>query len=111
MQVHRWEQDYRGRFKEWPVPEMVRVGARFRNGRHQLGISQRRLSELSKVSQSVISRFERGLVTGITAERLVRIANALGHAFPFGFCPHDHQCAWPFDPDREPNLQQIFRTY
>src|SRR5205814_8445804 len=104
MQVRPWERGPNGRIKEWPVPEMVRVGARFRNGRLQLGISQRRLAEFSMVSQSVISRFERGLVTGITAERLLRMANALGRSFPFGFCPHGHECRWPFEPDKERNL-------
>ena len=42
--------------------------------------------------------FERGLVRRASAERIVRIALALGPDFPFGFCPHDHTCSWPRDP-------------
>jgi transcriptional regulator with XRE-family HTH domain len=89
---------------------MVIVGARFRHGRRQLGISQRRLADLSMVSQSVISRFERGLVTGMSTERLIRIATALGPGFPFGFCPHDHDCAWPHNPGARPALAELFNS-
>jgi hypothetical protein len=46
----------------------------------------------------VVSRFERGLVSHMSAERIVRLAMALGPAFPFGSCPHDHNCPWPYDP-------------
>lgn len=74
---------------------MVAVGARFRNGRRQAGLTQSTLAFRSGVSQSVISRLERGLATGMSVERLVRIANAIGPSFPFGFCPHDDQCAYP----------------
>lgn len=77
---------------------MVAVGARFRNGRLQAGLTQRQLAALSGVSQSVISRFERGLNTGMSVERLVKIANALGPYFPFGFCPHHDGCAYPRNP-------------
>jgi transcriptional regulator with XRE-family HTH domain len=79
---------------------MVVVGARFRNGRQQAGLTQRRLAALSGVSQSVISRFERGLNSGMSVERLVKIANALGPYFPFGFCPHDHGCSHPRNAQR-----------
>ena len=77
---------------------MVAVGARFRNGRLQAGQTQRQLAALSGASQSVISRFERGLNTGLSVERLVKIANALGPYFPFGFCPHHVDCAYPRNP-------------
>jgi Predicted transcriptional regulators len=90
------------RFAQWPLPVMELVGARFRHGRHQAGLSQRRLAEAAQISQSVVSRFERGLVSHTSAERIVRLAEALGPGFPFGFCPHDHRCAWPFDPRPNP---------
>jgi transcriptional regulator with XRE-family HTH domain len=56
------------------------------------------LAELAGVSQSAISRLERGLTPGMSVERLIRIASAIGLSFPFGFCPHDHRCAYPIDP-------------
>jgi len=78
---------------------MVMVGRRFKNGRRQAGLSQRSLAYRAGVSQSLISRIERGLATGTSAERLIRIAVAIGPDFPFGHCPHRHQCAYPYDPE------------
>ena len=98
QQLDPWKRDVRGRYETWPVPEMVLVGRRFRNGRLQAGISQRRLAARAGVSQSLISRLERGLATGTSAERLIRIATAIGPSFPFGHCPHDHRCAHPYNP-------------
>jgi len=60
------------------------------------------------ISQSVVSRFERGLVSHMSAERIVRLAMALGPDFPFGCCPHDHKCAWPSDPTRRSSLAHLF---
>ena len=77
------------------TPESVLIGSRFRYGRRQAGLSQRRVSERSGVSQSLISRFERGMAPGMAAQRIVDIAMALGPGFPFGCCPHPHRCAWP----------------
>jgi hypothetical protein len=91
-----------GRFNQWPLPIMELVGARFRHGRHQAGLSQRRVADEARISQSVVSRFERGLVSHTSAERTVRLAEALGPGFPFGFCPHNHRCAWPYDPRPNP---------
>jgi transcriptional regulator with XRE-family HTH domain len=94
-----WKRDPRNNlYAQWPVPEMVIVGARFRNGRIRSGLSQRRLAALAGVSQSNVSRFERGVATGTSAERVIRMATAIGPHFPFGFCPHGHRCAYPFDP-------------
>jgi len=78
-----------------PSPDFAIIGARFRNGRYQAGLSQRRLAEKAGISQSVVSRFERGLVRKMSAERIVRLALALGPRFPFGCCPHDDGCPWP----------------
>ena len=49
------------------------------------------------VSQSVISRFERGLAPGMTTDKLLRLSEALGGRFPIGSCPHPHRhsCLWP----------------
>ncbi|MEP7379887.1 MAG: helix-turn-helix transcriptional regulator [Chloroflexota bacterium] len=87
-----------GRYLVWPVPAMVVFGARFRNGRLLVGASQQEVADSAGVSQTAVSRLERGLATGMTAERLIRIADAIGPAFPFGFCPHHRTCAWPSDP-------------
>ena len=89
-----------GLMATWPVPGRTIVGARFRNCRIKAGLSQRRLAELAGVSQSTISRLERGLVLGMRFEAAMRIAAAIGPSFPFGNCPHHqvHNCGWPFDP-------------
>ena len=86
-------------YATWPVPEMVLLGARFRNGRIMAGLSQREVAARSGVSQTGVSRLERGLATGMSAERIIRVATAIGPGFPFGFCPHHRRdCAYPFDP-------------
>ena len=84
-----------GSYAVWPEPEMVAFGALFRRGRGYAGLTQRQLEDRSGVSQSVISRFERGRAPGLSSERLLRMANAIGPRFPFGFCPHEHACEWP----------------
>jgi transcriptional regulator with XRE-family HTH domain len=86
------------RYPVWPLPAMVELGARFRNGRLVAGASQRWVADHSGVSQTAVSRLERGLATGMTTERLLSIANAIGPSFPFGFCPHHTNCVWPSDP-------------
>jgi DNA-binding XRE family transcriptional regulator len=98
----QFETDMHGRFIQWPLPSFALVGARFRHGRLRARLTQRHLADRAGVSQSVISRFERGLVSHMSAERIVRLAMALGPAFPFGACPHDHACMWPYDPRNLP---------
>lgn len=39
---------------------------------------------------------------------MVRIGMALGPGFPFGCCPHEHQCAWPYNPDTPKKWFEIF---
>ena len=80
------------------TPGSVLIGARFRHGRQQARMSQRQVAELSGVSQSLVSRFERGRCPGMAAWRIMAIATAIGPRFPYGFCPHDHQCKWPYNP-------------
>lgn len=113
----QFRSDGNWRYAQWPLPIMELVGARFRHGRYQAGMSQRRVADAARISQSVVSRFERGLVSHTSAERIVRLAEALGPGFPFGFCPHDHGCAWPYDPrpnpvvrPRPPLLPGIYET-
>ncbi len=87
-----------GLYETWPLPVMVIFGARFAHARAKAGLSQRALAYEAGVSQSVVSRLERGLVSHMSAERIIRLSMALGPSFPFGFCPHDHNCSWPYDP-------------
>ena len=70
-------------------------------------MSQRRVAELSGVSQSLISRFERGRNPGMATHRIFAIAMALGPRFPFGCCPHDHVCKWPYNPGGVATATQI----
>jgi transcriptional regulator with XRE-family HTH domain len=84
-----------GRFSQWPVPEMVEFGKLVRYARNQASLTQHQLAALSGVSQSSICRLERGLVPSMHAWKLVKVAFALGGRLPLGFCPHDHECAFP----------------
>ena len=90
-----------------PEPDFVLVGARFRNGREVRKLTQRQVADMSGISQSVVSRFERGLVRRASAERIVRIALVLGPSFPFGFCPHDDGCPWPRNPGAKKSFWDI----
>ena len=35
-------------------------------------------------------------------ERVVKLAGAMGRAFPLGYCPHEHWCQWQRAPDKAP---------
>lgn len=85
---------HRPRKDEQTTWATIEVGQRFRRGRHQLGMSQRSLAFKAGVSQSEISRLERGMTPHMSAWRVMEIGLALGARFPFGYCPHDHQCAY-----------------
>ena len=63
-------------------------------------MSQRAVALAAGVSQSSVSRLERGVSGGMRTETLIRIAISIG-GFPFGYCPHGHECAYPFDPRRQ----------
>lgn len=94
--------DDRPRRNETPTPESIEVGIRFRRGRQQAGLTQRRVADRSGISQSEISRLERGKTPGMSAYRVFAIALALGPRFPFGTCPHEHRCAYTLDrPENE----------
>ena len=74
------------------TPAMQEMGARIRSGRLAAGLSQRAIAELAGVSQSEVSRLERGQGGNISTYRFVAICFAIGSAFPFGNCPHNHNC-------------------
>jgi DNA-binding XRE family transcriptional regulator len=90
--------EHADRFWGAPKPSLEIFGQRIRHGREQAGLSQRQLANRSGVSQSTISRLERGRCIGLAFIRLVAICSAMGTDFPFGSCPHDHRCRWPASP-------------
>ena len=71
-----------------------RFGIEFRRCRLYAGLSQVALAERSGVSQSTISRIERGKASSASLIKLVRISDAMLDGFPFGYCPHPHFCPW-----------------
>jgi transcriptional regulator with XRE-family HTH domain len=87
------------------------VGQAVRIARERAALSQRRLAARAQVSQSAISRMERGAVRGIGLVYFARVVDALGDAMPLVGCPHGHACdhdrQWRYarnqvSPDREP---------
>ncbi len=78
---------------------LVLLGSAIRRARHELGLSQDRLEQLSGIDQSTISRLERGLAPKTPVHRLVSLGIVLRSSLALGFCPHDHPCAWqPTEP-------------
>ncbi len=90
-----------------PDEELVNFGRHLRRARHITGLSQVRLAEAAHVSQTMISRVERGLAPGMGVAALIRVGRVLGRAMPLGLCPHQHDCPWQalvhpvFDKSRE----------
>jgi transcriptional regulator with XRE-family HTH domain len=77
------------------LDEMLRrFGAELRRCRVHAGHSQASLAERSGVSQSTISRLERGQAPRAAVRILVQLSDAIGRRLPIAFCPHDHHCAW-----------------
>lgn len=71
-----------------------RFGIELRRCRVSAGLSQVELARRSGVSQSTISRIERGNAPSAAMFKLVKISSAMGQRFPFAFCPHPHFCSW-----------------
>ncbi len=94
-----------GRYGQLQAPaDLVEIGRYFSLARRRAGISQQRLGTMAGVSQSMISRFERGLAPAMGVRHLVALSKVLGQLFPFGVCPHEHVCGWQ---PRKPPEQQI----
>lgn len=89
-----------GRRQLEPDPRLVFVGRYLRRARRYAGKSQQRVANESGVTQSQVSRAERGLAPAMGLIRLVMMSETLGRLFPLGTCPHDHECAW--QPIRPP---------
>lgn len=71
-----------------------RFGVEFRRCRLYANLSQVELARLSGVSQSTISRIERGKASSASLIKFVRISDAMLTGFPLGYCPHPHYCPW-----------------
>lgn len=83
-----------GRLGLAPSPTLLLIGRYPRRGRRYAAKTQQQVADDSGVSQSMVSRAERGHAPAMRFERLVRLCRPLGRLFPFGVCPHDHECAW-----------------
>ncbi len=95
-----WVDPDSGRREHEPTPELVLVGRYFRRSRLYADMSQQTLADKAGVSQSMVSRLERGVAPGMDFHRFVDMCLVVGRLFPIGACPHDHLCAW--QPVRPP---------
>ncbi|HEY7023541.1 MAG TPA: helix-turn-helix transcriptional regulator [Candidatus Limnocylindrales bacterium] len=78
------------------------LGRYLRRSRLLADLTQQQLADKAGVSQSMVSRAERGLAPSMAVVRLVRMLQPLARLFPFGVCPHDHNCPWqPVKPVEE----------
>jgi transcriptional regulator with XRE-family HTH domain len=90
-----------GRTELAPDPKLVLIGRYLRRARRYAQKSQQRVADETGVTQSMVSRAERGLAPGMRFVRFARMCEALGRLFPLGACPHDHDCAWqPIKPPK-----------
>jgi transcriptional regulator with XRE-family HTH domain len=92
--------EVRIRTEEAATSSLSILGRYVRRSRRQLRLTQAAFAERAGVSQSMVSRLERGRAAQMPLESLLKISVALGRLFPFGACPHDHPCAW--QPVRPP---------
>ncbi len=70
------------------------LGRYLRRSRQLAGMTQQQLADAAGVSQSMVSRLERGIGPALEVGRLLRTVQPLARLFPLGTCPHDHSCAW-----------------
>ena len=105
-----WRHPVTGRHELEPEPLLVVFGRYVRRARALAEFSQEGLARRAGVSQSTISRCERGLTHSLGLDPLTRMGRALGRALPLGFCPHDHHCAWQLivpRPDKRTEIERI----
>ncbi len=100
---HGWIHPVTGRRGWQPDPLLLAFGQYVKRSRYLAGLSQVQLAKASKVDQGAISRLERAMAPAMKIESVVRLANAIGRAFPLGYCPHEHWCQWQRAPDRAPD--------
>jgi hypothetical protein len=87
-------QQRRTRHDPWDPERLTAFGSFVRRARHCAGLTQQRVADLSGVSQTMISRLERGRAAHLGLSRLLAIQGVLGGCLPLGVCPHDHPCIW-----------------
>jgi len=85
-----------------PDPLLLAFGQYVKRARYFSDLSQTELAKASDVDQGAISRLERALAPAMKIERVVKLAGAMGRAFPLGYCPHEHWCQWQRAPDKAP---------
>lgn len=105
-----WRHPITGRRELEPEPPLVIFGRYLRRARGLAGFSQEGLARRAGISQSTVSRCERGLTPSLGLDSLTRMGRALGRALPLGFCAHDHHCAWqPIKPrvDKQTEMERI----
>jgi len=84
------------------------LGRYLRRSRRLAEVTQRDLALQAGVSQTMLSRAERGAAAAMPMERFVAMVTPLDRLFPFGCCPHDHNCAWqPVRPPQIPTGKEI----
>jgi transcriptional regulator with XRE-family HTH domain len=91
-------------------PDLIALGRYLRRARRYSGKSQARVALDANVSQSMVSRVERGVAPGMPLEKFVAVVKALGRLFPLGACPHGHECAWQLirPPQRDKEAAERF---
>jgi DNA-binding XRE family transcriptional regulator len=82
------------RYEPWRPDRLRTFGGCLRRGRHCAGLSQQRLADLAGVSQTLVSRLERGRAPHVSLSRVLAIQHVLGACLPLGICPHEHDCLW-----------------
>lgn len=92
-----------GRRELVPEPALVVIGRYLRRARSYAQKSQQRVADETGVTQSMVSRAERGLAPAMPLGKFARLCDALDRLFPLGTCPHEHDCAW--QPIRPPEHQ------
>ncbi len=99
-----WRHPVSGR--QWAEPDLalIRLGLHFRRARYIAGRSQQTVADGAHIPQSQVSKFERALAPSMDVERLAWLGEALGPAFPLGFCPHPHACPWQPIRPQTPSL-------
>lgn len=91
-----------GRRELAPQPELVEFGRYLRRARRYAQLSQQHVADAAGVSQSTVSRLERGVAPHVGVDKLLAIRRTYGRLLPLGVCPHEHECAWqPVRPPAE----------
>lgn len=83
-----------GRRELAPDSAVAYLGRYLRRARSYAQKTQQQIADESGVSQSMVSRAERGRAPGMRLERFLAMCQSLGRLFPLGACPHEHECGW-----------------